>query len=219
MFKIIILILTVFSISILTTGAFAQNISAVEIIISSETYKFGDKLEYQIIVSEVTNDNAIIYITDESGTRSQLLTMPIETQNTVVTAQFPFDSIIWKEGQYVLELEYSGASSTTTFSLINDGSVSLPFWFRDITMMWLNDEATDKDYVRNVIVQLIDEGAINEPRPPYLDEDVIFIPKWFKTIASWWSVGYVTDTQLVNNLKFLLEKDIIIISDAPLIQD
>ena len=86
-------------------------------------------------------------------------------------------------------------------------------------MMWLNDEATDKDYVRNVIVQLIDEGAINEPRPPYLDEDVIFIPKWFKTIASWWSVGYVTDTQLVNNLKFLLEKDIIIISDAPLIQD
>ena len=219
MFKIIILILTVFSISILTTGAFAQNISAVEIIISSETYKFGDKLEYQIIVSEVTNDNAIIYITDESGTRSQLLTMPIETQNTVVTAQFPFDSIIWKEGQYVLELEYSGASSTTTFSLINDGSVSLPFWFRDVTMMWLNDEATDKDYVRNVIVQLIDEGAINEPRPPYLDEDVIFIPKWFKTIASWWSVGYVTDTQLVNNLKFLLEKDIIIISDAPLIQD
>ena len=56
MFKIIILILTVFSISILTTGAFAQNIPAVEIIISSETYKFGDKLEYQIIVSEVTND-------------------------------------------------------------------------------------------------------------------------------------------------------------------
>ena len=219
MFKIIILILTVFSISILTTGAFAQNIPAVEIIISSETYKFGDKLEYQIIVSEVTNDNAIIYITDETGTRSQLLTMPIETQNTVVTAQFPFDSIIWKEGQYVLELEYSGASSTTTFSLINDGSVSLPFWFRDITMMWLNDEATDKDYVRNVIVQLIDEGAINEPRPAYLDEDVIFIPKWVKTIASWWSVGYVTDTQLVNNLKFLLEKDIIIISDAPLIQD
>ena len=219
MFKIIILILTVFSISILTTGAFAQNIPAVEIIISSETYKFGDKLEYQIIVSEVTNDNAIIYITDETGTRSQLLTMPIETQNTVVTAQFPFDSIIWKEGQYVLELEYSGASSTTTFSLINDGSVSLQFWFRDVTMMWLNDEATDKDYVRNVIVQLIDEGAINEPRPAYLDEDVIFIPKWFKTIASWWSVGYVTDTQLVNNLKFLLEKDIIIISDAPLIQD
>ena len=219
MFKIIILILTVFSISILTTGAFAQNIPEVEIIISSETYKFGDKLEYQIIVSEVTNDNAIIYITDETGTRSQLLTMPIETQNTVVTAQFPFDSIIWKEGQYVLELEYSGASSTTTFSLINDGSVSLPFWFRDITMMWLNDEATDKDYVRNVIVQLIDEGAINEPRPAYLDEDVIFIPKWFKTIASWWSVGYVPDTQLVNNLKFLLEKDIIIISDAPLIQD
>ena len=60
MLKIIILILTIFSISILTTDAFTQNVPAVEIIISSETYKFGDKLEYQINVSEVTNDNAII---------------------------------------------------------------------------------------------------------------------------------------------------------------
>ncbi|MDC0194231.1 hypothetical protein OAK01_04605 [Candidatus Nitrosopelagicus sp.] len=219
MFKIMMLVLMMFTISVLTTSAFAQNIPTVEIIISSETYKFGDKLEYQIIVSEVTNENAVIYIIDESDIRSQLLTMPIEIQNTVVTAQFPFDSIVWKEGQYILELEYSGASSITTFSLIDDGSVSLPFWFRDVTMMWLNDEATDKDYVRNVIVQLIDEGVINEPHPPYLDEDVIFIPKWFKTVAGWWSVGYMTDTQLVNNLKFLLEKDIIVISDAQLIQD
>ena len=219
MFKIIILFLTIFSISILTTSAFAQNIPAVEIAISSEMYKFGDKLEYQIVVSEITNENAVIYITDESGIRSQLLTIPIEIQNTIVTAQFPFDSIVWKEGQYILELEYSGATATTEFSLVNDGSVSLPFWFRDVTMMWLNDEATDKDYVRNVIVQLIDEGVINEPHPPYLDEDVIFIPKWFKTVAGWWSVGYMTDTQLVNNLKFLLEKDIIVISEAPLIQN
>ena len=219
MFKIMMLVLMMFTISVLTTSAFAQNIPTVEIIISSETYKFGDKLEYQIIVSEVTNENAVIYIIDESDIRSQLLTMPIEIQNTVVTAQFPFDSIVWKEGQYILELEYSGESSITTFSLIDDGSVSLPFWFRDVTMMWLNDEATDKDYVRNVIVQLIDEGVINEPHPPYLDEDVIFIPKWFKTVAGWWSIGYMTDTQLVNNLKFLLEKDIIVISEAPLIQN
>ncbi len=219
MFKIMMLVLMMFTISVLTTSAFAQNIPTVEIIISSEIYKFGDKLEYEIIVSEVTNENAVIYITDESDIRSQLLTMPIEIQNTVVTAQFPFDSIVWKEGQYILELEYSGASSITTFSLIDDGSVSLPFWFRDVTMMWLNDEATDKDYVRNVIVQLIDEGVINEPHPPYLDEDVIFIPKWFKTVAGWWSIGYMTDTQLVNNLKFLLEKDIIVISDSQLIQN
>jgi len=214
MFKIIILFLTIFSISILTTSAFAQNIPTIEIIISSEAYKFGDKLEYKIVVSEITNENAVIYITDESGIRSQLLTMPIEIQNTVVTAQFPFDNIVWKEGRYILELEYSGVIDTTEFSLVNDGSVSLPFWFRDITIMWINDEATDKDYVRNVIVQLIDQGTIKESYPAYLDEDIIFIPEWYKTVAGWWTVGYMTDTELVNNLKFLLKKNIIIISDT-----
>ena len=48
MFKIMILVLMVFSVSVLTTSAFAQNVPTAEIIISSETYKFGDKLEYQI---------------------------------------------------------------------------------------------------------------------------------------------------------------------------
>ena len=79
MFKIMILVLMVFSVSVLTTSAFAQNIPTAEIIISSETYKFGDKLEYQIAVSEVTNENAVVYITDESGVRSNLFTI----QNTV----------------------------------------------------------------------------------------------------------------------------------------
>ena len=159
----------------------AEDIPTVEIILSSETYSFGDKLEYKITVSEVTNENAVLYITDNSGTKSQLLTMPIEIENTVITAQFPFDSIVWEEGTYILELEYSGASSTTSFDLLNDGSISLPFWFSDVTMMWINDEATDKDYVRNIIVQLIDEGVINESYPAYLDEDIIFIPGWYKT--------------------------------------
>ena len=160
MLKILIISLLVFSISILTTNVMAEDIPTVEIILSSETYSFGDKLEYKITVSEVTNENAVLYITDNSGTKSQLLTMPIEIENTVITAQFPFDSIVWEEGTYILELEYSGASSTTSFDLLNDGSISLPFWFSDVTMMWINDEATDKDYVRNIIVQLIDEGVI-----------------------------------------------------------
>ena len=122
MFKIMILVLMVFSDSVLTTSAFAQNIPTAEIIISSETYKFGDKLEYQIAVSEVTNENAVVYITDESGVRSNLFTIPIQIENTIVTAQFPFDSIVWKEGRYILELEYSGASSTTEFFLVDDGT-------------------------------------------------------------------------------------------------
>ena len=130
MLKILIISLLVFSISILTTNVMAENIPTVEIILSSETYSFGEKLEYQITVSEITNENAVLYITDNSGKKSQLLTMPIEIENTVITAQFPFDSIVWEEGTYILEVEYSDASSITSFDLLNDGSISLPFWFR-----------------------------------------------------------------------------------------
>ena len=67
MYKIIIAILLVISISFLTADVFAQNEITIEIILSSETYAFGDKLEYQIIVSDVTNENAVLYIIDESG--------------------------------------------------------------------------------------------------------------------------------------------------------
>ena len=214
MLKTLIIARFAFSISFLTTSAMAETIPTVEIILSSETYSFGDKLEYQITVSEITNENAVFYITDESGKKSQLLTMPIEIENTLITAQFPFDSIVWKEGTYILDVEYSGASSTTTFDLLSNGSVGLPFWFMDITIMWINDEATDKDYVRNIILQLIEQGIINESFPDYLDEEIIFIPTWYKTVAEWWTLGYVSDSQLVNNLKFLLEKNIIVITEA-----
>ena len=213
MYKIIIAILLVISISFLTADVFAQNEITIEIILSSETYAFGDKLEYQIIVSDVTNENAVLYIIDESGKKSQLLTIPIEIENTIVTAPFPFDSIVWNEGKYILEIVYSGTSITQEFNIVDDGKVSLPFWFKDVAMMWVTNEATDKDYVRNIVVQLIDEEIINESYPAYLDEDIIFIPSWYKTVAEWWTLGYVSDSQLVNNLKFLLEKNIIVITE------
>ena len=186
MYKIIIAILLVISISFLTADVFAQNEITIEIILSSETYAFGDKLEYQIIVSDVTNENAVLYIIDESGKKSQLLTIPIEIENTIVTAPFPFDSIVWNEGNYILEIVYSGISFTQEFNLVDDGKVSLPFWFKDVAMMWVTNEATDKDYVRNIIGQLIEEKIIVESYEPRLDENLIVIPNWHKTIAEWW---------------------------------
>ena len=219
MYKIIIAILLVISISFLTADVFAQNEITIEIILSSETYAFGDKLEYQIIVSDVTNENAVLYIIDESGKKSQLLTIPIEIENTIVTAPFPFDSIVWKEGNYILEIVYSGISFTQEFSIIDDGKVSLPFWFKDIAMMWVTNEATDKDYVRNIIGQLIEEKIIVESYEPRLDENLIVIPNWHKTIAEWWVLGHMSDTEFVGNIQFLLEKNIIMISETQISED
>jgi len=219
MYKIIIAILLVISISFLTADVFAQNEITIEIILSSNAYAFGDKLEYQIIVSDVTNENAVIYIIDESGKKSQLLTIPIEIENTIVTAPFPFDSIVWKEGNYILEIVYSGISFTQEFSIIDDGKVSLPFWFKDIAMMWVTDEATNKDYVRNIIGQLIEEKIITESYETRLDENLIVIPDWHKTIAEWWVLGHISDTEFVANIQFLLQKNIIMISQTQITED
>ena len=219
MYKIIIAILLVISISFLTADVFAQNEITIEIILSSNTYAFGDKLEYQIIVSDVTNENAVIYIIDESGKKSQLLTIPIEIENTIVTAPFPFDSIVWKEGNYILEIVYSGISFTQEFNLVDDGKVSLPFWFKDVAMMWVTNEATDKDYVRNIIGQLIEEKIIAESYEPRLDENLIVIPDWHKTIAEWWVLGHMSDTEFVANIQFLLQKNIIMISQTQITED
>ena len=219
MYKIIIAILLVISISFLTTDVFAQNEMTVEIILSSETYTFGDKLEYQITVSDVTNENAVVYIIDESGKKSQLLTIPIEIENTIVTAPFPFDNIIWKEGKYVLEIVYSGISFTQEFDIVEKKKISLPFWFKDVTKMWVTDEATNKDYVRNIIGQLIEEKIITESYEPRLDENLIIIPDWHKTIAEWWVLGHIPDTEFVYNIKFLLENNIIMISETQISED
>tara|TARA_B100000470_G_scaffold80590_1_gene62054 strand:- start:1811 stop:2479 length:669 start_codon:yes stop_codon:yes gene_type:complete len=219
MYKIIIAILLVISISFLTADVFAQNEITIEIILSSNTYSFGDKLEYQIIVSDVTNENAVLYIIDESGKKSQLLTIPIEIENTIVTAPFPFDSIVWNEGNYILEIVYSGISFTQEFNLVDDGKVSLPFWFKDVAMMWVTNEATDKDYVRNIIGQLIEEKIIVESYEPRLDENLIVIPNWHKTIAEWWVLGHMSDTEFVGNIQFLLEKNIIMISETQISED
>ena len=219
MYKIIIAILLVISISFLTADVFAQNEITIEIILSSETYAFGDKLEYQIIVSDVTNENAVLYIIDESGKKSQLLTIPIEIENTIVTAPFPFDSIVWNEGKYILEIVYSGTSITQEFNIVDDGKVSLPFWFKDVAMMWVTNEATDKDYVRNIIGQLIEEKIIVESYEPRLDENLIVIPNWHKTIAEWWVLGHMSDTEFVGNIQFLLEKNIIMISETQISED
>ena len=58
-------LLLILGVSIIFSGsAYAQNMQDVEIIISSSSYNYGEKLDYKIIVSEVTGEDAIIFITN-----------------------------------------------------------------------------------------------------------------------------------------------------------
>ena len=54
---------------------------------------------------------------------------------------------------------------------------------------------------------------------PRLDENLIVIPDWHKTIAEWWVLEHMSDTEFVGNIQFLLEKNIIIISETQISED
>ncbi len=196
MFAIVaICVLTTFPIS-----ADAQYVQDVKIILASEIFHFGDKLDYTIIVSEVTGEDATIYITDSTDIRSLLYTLHILQEETHVVAPIGFDSIIWNEGKYSLELEYSGASHKANFTIIDDGSVGIPYWINDLAKLWLTTQMPDKEYAK-AIQYLIEQEILESVE----SHDELYIPQWFRYPTAWWSSGQITDTTYTHVIQFLID--------------
>ena len=191
---------------IFSGNAFAQNIPDAEILISSSSYNYGEKLDYKIIVSEVTGEDAIIFITDTIGNKSRLLTMPISQEESRVIAPFGFDSVIWNEGKYELELQYSGAISNTEFIIVDDGSIGIPYWVKDLSKLWTSGQMPNKEYAR-AIQFLIDEKIIFNP----IIGQELQIPEWFKITTFWWANNQILDTEYGESLQYLINEKIIII--------
>ena len=199
---IVICVLTVIPISIN-----AQSVQDVKIIMTSEIFHYGEKLDYTIIVSDVTGDDAVIYITDPTGMRSPLYSTPISQEETRVIAPIAFDSIIWSEGKYMLELEYSGASDKADFTIIDDGSVGIPYWINDLAKLWLTPpNIPDKEFAKG-FAYLIEHKVLDAPE----SDDELYIPKWFKFTTAWWSSGQITDTTYAHATQYLLNEKFMII--------
>ena len=200
-------LLIILGVSIIFSGtAFAQNIPDVKIILSESSYNYGDKLDYTIIVSEVTREDAIIFITNTAGNKSQLLTLPISQEESRVIAPFAFDSVIWNEGTYELELQYSGATSITNFTIENDGTIGIPYWIKDVSKIWTSGQMTDAEFAKSIQF-LIDENIIFNSKAG----QELQIPKWFKVTTSWWTNNLIPDTVYGDSLQFLIDERIIII--------
>jgi len=197
-----ICILTVIPISIS-----AQSTPDVKIIMTSEIFHYGEKLDYTIIVSDVTGDDAVIYITDTAGMRSPLYSTPISQEETRVIAPIAFDSIIWSEGKYMLELEYSGASDKADFTIIDDGSIGIPYWINDLAKLWITPpNIPDKEFAKG-FAYLIEHKVLDAPE----SDDELYIPKWFKFTTAWWSSGQITDTTYAHATQYLLNEKFMII--------
>ena len=185
----------------------AQSIPDVKIIMTSEVFHYGEKLDYTIIVSDVTGDDAVIYIIDSTGMRSPLYSTPISQEETRVIAPIAFDSIIWNDGEYSLELEYSGATYKTSFTIIDDGSIGIPYWINDLAKLWLNPpHIPDKEFAKG-IAYLIEQKVLDVQE----SGDELYIPEWFKFTTAWWSSGQITDTTYAHAIQYLLNEKFMII--------
>ena len=179
---------------------------------SQSVYEYGDNLVMIINVSEITGDDASIYITDPTERKSLLLQQPISQEYTEFPSKFPFDSAIWKPGKYVLEIEYSGDKSSTQFTIEDTGKIALPFWIRDLAKMWINEPlVTDKDFAR-ALEYLIQYEIIKIPYTEPGEETISSIPEWVKNNAGWWIEGKISDTEFTMALQYLVKTGIITVN-------
>ena len=179
-------------------------------------YAYGDHLNIIINVSEVTGDDVRIYIINTEERKSLLLQQPISQKYTEFPSPFPIESgsPVWLTGTYGLEFEYSGAKSSTQFTLEDAGRIGLPFWIKDVAKMWVTDQIAAKEF-SVAIEYMINSGII---KIPYIeaDDDVsaTTIPEWVKYNAGWWAVGVIDDTEFTLALQYLVKTGIITVNSS-----
>ena len=209
-----ILLSSLIVLAILPSLGYSLAESTINITTNQSVYEYGDHLVMIISVSEITGDDASIYITDPTERRSLLLQQPISQEYTEFPSKFPFDATIWKPGTYVLELEYLGDKSSTQFIIEETGKIALPFWIKDLAHMWITEPlVTDKDFAR-ALEYLIEKGIISIPYTEPGTETVSSIPDWVKNNAEWWIEGKISDTEFALALQYLVKTGIITVNSS-----
>ena len=180
---------------------------------SQSVYEYGDHLNIIIKVSEITGDDAYIYIINTEERKSLLRQLPISQEYTEIPAPFPIESgsPMWLVGTYGLEFEYSGAKSSIQFTLEDTGKVGLPPWIKDLAKMWVTDRISGKHF-SVAIEYMINNEIIKIPYTESDDVSATTIPEWVKNNAGWWAVGAIDDTTFTLALQYLVKTGIITVN-------
>ena len=198
------------AIGITVPSAFAE--PTVEIILDKTTYNYGDKLFYTIKVSEVTGDNAVIHIIDESGKGSSAIPIPIMELETPLPAQYPFEKQVFPEGKYFIEVSYSGATDKVEFELVDAGNVVIPFWIKQVAYYWISPQGVSDQTYADAIEHLIENDIIILPETETIQEsESKTIPAWVKTSTLWWLEEKISDDEYAQSLQYLIKSGIIVV--------
>lgn len=169
-----------------------------------QTYHYGDYLSVTIKTSEITADVATMYIIDSEGVKSTAIPIPIKNKTTTITAPNPFDSLIFKEDKYKIEIDYDGSKSFAEFELVDAGNIVMPFGSNIIVLQWTGGSISDYSLLKF----LIDENMVILASGKALEQNAK-IPSWFRTVGVWWTEKKITDVEFVTGLQYLLDKKVI----------
>ena len=182
---------------------------SVTIIMEKTTYSYCERLFYTIEVSEITGDNAIIHIRDETGKGSSAIPIPITNLQNPVPSLIAFQAEIFPLGKYFIDVEYSGAEFTSEFNLIDSENICIPEVIKQFLIEWLNDKMLD-GYLIDAIQKYVDTKLIDIPFE-INDENIreIDIPDWVKNVGYWWVQGVISDEDFAQVVNYLIDKKII----------
>lgn len=187
------------------------NALSVEIETDKPIYNYGDFLSFTIKVSEVTGEDGTLVIRDSSGKASTPIPVGIFEKATIINAPFPFESVIYDEGKYNLELEYSGEKDSTEFTLKDSGKIVIPTWIKEMTVWWIQGQINDPTYADG-IKYLIKNDIIKISKVETKEtSDEVTIPFWVKTNADWWVKGEITDGEFARAIQHLIKIGVIMV--------
>lgn len=182
----------------------------VSIVMEKTVYEYCEKLFYTIQVSEVTGDSAIIHIVDESGKQSSAIPIPIVELQTPVPSVSAFDAEIFPLGKYVIDVSYSGGTSSAEFELVESNAICIPQLIKPIMANWISGKISD-GFLLDAFKKYVDDELIDIPID--ITEDNVYeldIPDWVKVLGYWWLTESITDDVFVGAMNYMIENSVIV---------
>ena len=205
---LLIIVLVIFSAVLLPT---VYATPTVEILMDKTTFTYCEKLFYTIQVSEVTGDPAVIHIRDQTNKSSSAIPIPISNIQNPIPSVVPFEAEIFPLGKYFIDVEYSDATDSTEFDLIDSGNVCIPTTMKQVAFSWINDKLSDGFFI-DAINKFVDKDIISIPdKINEKNLEDIYIPKWVKSTVGWWLEDKISDNEVSQAIQYLINKEIIVI--------
>lgn len=203
------LIVVLIIVILVTPNALA--VPTVTIQMEKNVYSYGEKLFYTIEVSEVTGEVATIYISDEQGNESSGIPIQVSELMTPVPSLYPFEKDVFPIGKYFIKVEYSGASDSIEFELIDAGNIVIPFWIKQVAYFWISGQISDVTFADAIEFLIQNEIIVVPETQKETTVENVQIPTWIKTNAVWWLEEKISDADFALGIQYLIKVGIIVV--------